>query len=356
MTAVYSNRVFGSYAVQIMRAVDAAVLEVQAYCRGQGGDAVAFDPSAGDDPFRRLASGLLSSLALGSGEDCFPEQELFLTCMRSLNSAEDERRMRALVLQQCQHLAERCEHRPHAGLTEYAPPPIASHLWQYVSSERYMPGMRFTVLPCTTHATYGRHTPAFAAAGAAGKLLDSEVVGNVVSMFGAGSDGVLAATYSTLVQLALHPEALAVLSQALHDQRFSAFAVSLHPAAVRSYWAASKAEAFIEAVQDSVVLGNTLREAMRCDAEVTLIRRCTTRDCELLDETGATLRLPRGTRIVIDNVAVHRDPLVWGPDASRYNPERWQSKDESQRRTIFLAFGGGYVLFAATFQLRPRVW
>ena len=33
--------------------------------------------------------------------------------------------------------------------------------------------------------------------------------------------------------------------------------------------------------------------------------------------------IPKGTRIVVDVNGCNSDPLLWGPDAGKWRPERW---------------------------------
>lgn len=42
-----------------------------------------------------------------------------------------------------------------------------------------------------------------------------------------------------------------------------------------------------------------------------------------VDTTIQGVRVPKGTRIVLNMIANNRDPSMWGPDAMVFNPDRW---------------------------------
>ena len=62
--------------------------------------------------------------------------------------------------------------------------------------------------------------------------------------------------------------------------------------------------------------------------------------------------VPKGTRIAIAPWATNRDPALWGPDASQFNPDRWMPKGEGDKSA---ASGGASNNFAfLTFLHGPR--
>jgi cytochrome P450 len=62
--------------------------------------------------------------------------------------------------------------------------------------------------------------------------------------------------------------------------------------------------------------------------------------------------VPKGTRIAIAPWATNRDPALWGPDASQFNPDRWMPKGEGDKSA---ASGGASSNFAfLTFLHGPR--
>lgn len=50
-------------------------------------------------------------------------------------------------------------------------------------------------------------------------------------------------------------------------------------------------------------------------------------------------RIPVGTTVLHSNLALHRDPRFWGPDANAYRPDRWL--DDEPPAAAFQAFGRG---------------
>ena len=54
-----------------------------------------------------------------------------------------------------------------------------------------------------------------------------------------------------------------------------------------------------------------------------------------------TLVIPKGTWIHVDSFHISRDPLVWGPDALQFRPERWLEQKSSSSALQTWAFGDG---------------
>lgn len=68
-----------------------------------------------------------------------------------------------------------------------------------------------------------------------------------------------------------------------------------------------------------------------------------------VDTTVLGRRVPRGTRVVASPAATNRDPLLWGPEAALFDPDRWLSRQQRQQQQHegdeeghgFAAAGGG---------------
>ncbi|KAF8202079.1 cytochrome P450 [Mycena galopus ATCC 62051] len=80
-------------------------------------------------------------------------------------------------------------------------------------------------------------------------------------------------------------------------------------------------------------LEKVVREVLRVHGPVAYIERIATKDDVLplsrpyVDETGKsheTLLIPKGQIIYMPILAFNKDPLVWGPDAEEFKPERWE--------------------------------
>lgn len=50
-----------------------------------------------------------------------------------------------------------------------------------------------------------------------------------------------------------------------------------------------------------------------------------------VDTTIQGIRVPKGTRILLDMIAYNRDVELWGPDAMIFNPDRWLPKYEGDK-------------------------
>ncbi|MFI7099670.1 cytochrome P450 [Streptomyces sp. NPDC050161] len=81
------------------------------------------------------------------------------------------------------------------------------------------------------------------------------------------------------------------------------------------------------------VLRRVLDEVIRLHG-VTLLMRRNTDPVALGDTT-----LPPGTEVAFSLYAIHRDPSLFGPDAHRFNPDRWLDPEVDARK--FTPFGGG---------------
>ncbi|TFK27111.1 cytochrome P450 [Coprinopsis marcescibilis] len=63
-----------------------------------------------------------------------------------------------------------------------------------------------------------------------------------------------------------------------------------------------------------------LRET-RQDTVLPLARTLTTLDGKQTNE----IMVPRGTQVIVSIMSCNKDPLIWGPDANEWKPERWLS-------------------------------
>lgn len=60
-----------------------------------------------------------------------------------------------------------------------------------------------------------------------------------------------------------------------------------------------------------------------------------------VDTTIQGVRIPKGTRIVLGPSATNRDPALWGPDALKFNPDRWLPQKEGDKDAAAVAARGG---------------
>lgn len=72
-----------------------------------------------------------------------------------------------------------------------------------------------------------------------------------------------------------------------------------------------------------------------------------------VDTTIQGQRVPKGTRIVMAPAATNKDTALWGPDATKFNPDRWMPKHEGDKSA---ASGGSSSNYAfSTYTLTPRL-
>ena len=56
----------------------------------------------------------------------------------------------------------------------------------------------------------------------------------------------------------------------------------------------------------------------------------------------AGIKIPKGTTVTVIPAMIQRNPLVWGEDADKFRPERWDSlSDDAASPYAFTAFNGG---------------
>lgn len=51
-----------------------------------------------------------------------------------------------------------------------------------------------------------------------------------------------------------------------------------------------------------------------------------------VDTTIQGIKVPKGTRIILGVSATNRDAALWGPDATRFNPDRWLARQQQQQQ------------------------
>lgn len=81
-----------------------------------------------------------------------------------------------------------------------------------------------------------------------------------------------------------------------------------------------------------------MNEALRLYPPSPNVQRQTMEDIQL-----DNLKVPRGTNIWIDVVAMHHDVTIWGNDANKFKPERFMNdaNGESNHKMGYLPFGFG---------------
>jgi cytochrome P450 len=83
-------------------------------------------------------------------------------------------------------------------------------------------------------------------------------------------------------------------------------------------------------------------EVIRCYPFVPLSPKVTEKDTTLMG-----VKLPKGTPLAVPVEALNRDPTLWGPDADKFNPERWLGDGDraltggAPSNFAMLSFGAG---------------
>ena len=81
-----------------------------------------------------------------------------------------------------------------------------------------------------------------------------------------------------------------------------------------------------------------INEGMRLHPSIGLLMS------RLVPAGGATIsgfHFPEGYRIGMNSAVVHYDKSVFGPDADRFNPDRWSEGDSVRMDKTILQFGAG---------------
>ncbi|KAI9149724.1 hypothetical protein H9P43_009903 [Blastocladiella emersonii ATCC 22665] len=71
------------------------------------------------------------------------------------------------------------------------------------------------------------------------------------------------------------------------------------------------------------VLNAVIRETLRLHAPAPISSRKATEAADLPCDSGRTVHVARGQRLVLAIAALHRDPAIWGNDADEFKPARW---------------------------------
>ncbi|KII90147.1 hypothetical protein PLICRDRAFT_108574 [Plicaturopsis crispa FD-325 SS-3] len=146
------------------------------------------------------------------------------------------------------------------------------------------------------------------------RLSDEELLSQMSGLVFAAMDTTSSALARTLHQLSIHPA---------EQEKLRAEIV-----------AARREEGELD--HDELValpyLDAVCRETLRLFAPVPFISRTTVKDTVLplsepiRGQDGrelSSIAVPENTDIIIGILAINRDPLIWGPDATQWRPERW---------------------------------
>ncbi|THH17362.1 hypothetical protein EW146_g3432 [Bondarzewia mesenterica] len=149
---------------------------------------------------------------------------------------------------------------------------------------------------------------------ASGKLTDDEIISNIGTLVFAGHDTTSVTLSRILHVLALDQERQQRLRQEVTRARAEGSDLSYNDLMALPY------------------LGAVCKETLRLYAPVTQLHRVPRKDAIVplsrfvQGKDGSFIErvtVKAGTMVVIGAAAVNRDPLIWGPDADAWRPERW---------------------------------
>ncbi|XP_058454269.1 cytochrome P450 4V2-like isoform X2 [Malaya genurostris] len=152
------------------------------------------------------------------------------------------------------------------------------------------------------------------------QFTEREIIDNVYTIIGAGTDTSATAVAYACLLLALYPD----VQQKLYDE-----VIQVYPS--------SDPEFTLDSLKNLEYTEMVLKEALRLYPVAPIIMR------QNLDQTQIDgLKVPMGNLLVIHIYSLHRREDVWGPDAAKFDPERFSAERSKARHPFaFLAFSGG---------------
>ncbi|KAI0056938.1 cytochrome P450 [Artomyces pyxidatus] len=147
------------------------------------------------------------------------------------------------------------------------------------------------------------------------RIPDEEIMGQMSTFMFAATDTTSTALSRIMFMLSRHPEAQEKLRQELN-------------AAVERF---GGSDLGYDELLELPYLDAVCRETLRLFPPLTFVSRIARADTTLpfsqpvQTAHGAisSVFVPRGTTVIVDIAGTNRDPLIWGPDAAEWRPERW---------------------------------
>ncbi|KAJ1560678.1 hypothetical protein HK096_007633, partial [Nowakowskiella sp. JEL0078] len=88
-------------------------------------------------------------------------------------------------------------------------------------------------------------------------------------------------------------------------------------------------------------LNAVFKETLRMHTIVSNNYRTAYEDSIITTTDGLSVKIPKGTEVVINYAESHRDKNFWGENAEEFFPERWMTGDIPKTQGSFLPFGDG---------------
>jgi hypothetical protein len=70
-------------------------------------------------------------------------------------------------------------------------------------------------------------------------------------------------------------------------------------------------------------LDNVINELLRLHSPIPTTARAIDRPLSMQTQSGASIVIPVEARVAVSIAMLHQDPQIWGQDASRFRPDRW---------------------------------
>ncbi|TGO42534.1 hypothetical protein BHYA_0007g00330 [Botrytis hyacinthi] len=132
----------------------------------------------------------------------------------------------------------------------------------------------------------------------------------LLTFLAAGHETTSSALTWAIYLLAIHPEWQTKLRQEIH-------------AAIPSPSDPNSPQPDHTIIDSLPILNAMVQETLRIYPTVPISVRKTTRATSITLPNSAPISLPLGTRVLISPLAINRSPLLWGPKADEWSPERW---------------------------------
>uniref|UniRef100_A0A1W7R8W6 Putative cytochrome n=1 Tax=Aedes albopictus TaxID=7160 RepID=A0A1W7R8W6_AEDAL len=152
------------------------------------------------------------------------------------------------------------------------------------------------------------------------KFDQEEIIHNIFTILGAGTDTSATEVSYTLLQLAMYPS----YQQKVYEEIMKIFPETEPHITTESLKRLQYTEMVMnECLRLYPIAPNLLRESTE-------------------DITLCGARIPKGSMFGISTYTIHRRKDIWGPDADRFDPERFSPKRSAGRHPFaFLTFSGG---------------
>lgn len=168
-----------------------------------------------------------------------------------------------------------------------------------------------------------------------GGFTDENLINQLMTFLAAGHEPSVISFTWAIYALCCHPEVQTRLRQEVQE----------HLPAIND--PTTRASVTSVDIDDMPYLNAVCSEVLRFHPSVTMSTRVALKDTSILGN-----RVPKGTRVIFGTLATNKDPALWGPDASQFNPDRWMPKYEGDTSATIGGASSNFALL--TFLHGPR--